>query len=318
MKSEKENKYILIIILLCLISLMSKLTKGLWLFWYIVSSWVSSLSFLGAILLVIYASSRYKKNKVLKLLFISMCIFIIYYLCKHFSFRWYDFFVVLSIISSLIVSYIYAKKEGIKKDKLIPMILYIAIGAIYGGRYLAFLIYIKYNGGVFCFYNSSIAAYGSAIGVFVTLYLYSKLYKIDYKKVLYPFFVSIPLFYSVGKLACFAQGCCYGILYDGPFNYVYRHSESAPNNVPLFPIQLVETISFFLIFLYTIWRTKKEKNKGFIIGEVLICCCTVKFFLDFLRASHVGQIISINQIISIILILIGIIITIKHKKKNRL
>ena len=130
------------------------------------------------------------------------------------------------------------------------------------------------------------------------------------------FMVSAPLLYSVAKLACFSYGCCHGIEYDGPFHYVYKHSVGAPNNVPLFPIQLVETITSFILFIYILFRTKKINSKSIIIGESMVLFGILKFSLDFLRESHVGQIISLNQVLSIILSLWGLIIIIKDKKKR--
>ena len=60
----------------------------------------------------------------------------------------------------------------------------------------------------------------------------------------------LPLLYAVGKIGCFIAGCCYGIEYYGIGNVVYNYvPKSEIIGLHLFPIQIVESIVFFLIFI---------------------------------------------------------------------
>jgi len=52
------------------------------------------------------------------------------------------------------------------------------------------------------------------------------------------------------------------------------------------------------------------------LGTSFVLCGLAKFCLDFLRMSHVNIILSLNQIISIIFIIVGIILIIKDGVKN--
>lgn len=124
---------------------------------------------------------------------------------------------------------------------------------------------------------------------------------------------SIPLMYAIGKIGCFITGCCYGIEYNGIGNIIYKYSLDAPQNVPLFPIQILETIIFFIIFMYIINKTLKNKFNWNSLGKSFILCGIAKFSLDFLRASHNNKILSLNQYVSILFILIGVYICIKNK-----
>ena len=71
--------------------------------------------------------------------------------------------------------------------------------------------------------------------------------KTDPKKLFAILLFSVPLIYAIGKLGCFLNGCCYGIEYSGPLHVVYEHADKAPNNTNLFPVQLAETITNFII-----------------------------------------------------------------------
>lgn len=68
--------------------------------------------------------------------------------------------------------------------------------------------------------------------------------------------ISFNTFVIFCKLGCFFAGCCHGKPYDGFFSVVYTTGSHAMlQNVPLFPIQLVEAlvraiVLCFMIFIY--------------------------------------------------------------------
>ena len=120
--------------------------------------------------------------------------------------------------------------------------------------------------------------------------------------------------YAIGKIGCYISGCCYGIEYDGIASVTYKYSLDAPHNVPLFPIQILETFIFTLIFIYIINKILKNKFEWNSLGKSVIFCGIAKFFLDFLRASHNSKILSLNQCLSIIFIIMGVYLCIKNKR----
>ena len=100
-----------------------------------------------------------------------------------------------------------------------------------------------------------------------------------------------------------------------PGNVVYNYSNSAPDGVNLFPVQLIETSVFLLIFIYMIFKYKKKQFDMKAFSFSIILCGLAKFILDYFRMSHNGVVISKNQIISIIFILLGIYLYIKYLKE---
>ena len=109
--------------------------------------------------------------------------------------------------------------------------------------------------------------------------------------------ISLPLIYGISKIACFLSGCCYGI----PANIIsVTYIDTL--NIPLFPIQLLEAIIFIIIFVIC----NKLKNEKNIIPITILISAFFKFSLDFLRYNHLEKLITINQIISIIIVLISL------------
>lgn len=217
----------------------------------------------------------------------------------------YPSMIVLSLIVNVIVVLIISRKFKYTVDELVSMLVMENIGII-GGGILYTYIFSKYLG---------FSSLGGVIGGLIMLYLYSLLVKKDYKYMLILFMPSIPLMYAIGKIGCFVAGCCYGIPYDGIGHIVYHSSEVALLNTNLFPIQIVETIIFLIIFIYIISRYYKNKFSIKLIMIEIIVCGIAKFLLDFLRYEHTVKVVTSNQIMCLLLVIFSGIYLIRLNKK---
>lgn len=217
----------------------------------------------------------------------------------------YPSMIVLSLIVNVIVVLIISRKFKYTVDELVSMLVIDNIGII-GGGILYTYIFSKYLG---------FSSLGGVIGGLIMLYLYSLLVKKDYKYMLILFMPSIPLMYAIGKIGCFVAGCCYGIPYDGIGHIVYHSSEVALLNTNLFPIQIVETIIFLIIFIYIISRYYKNKFSIKLIMIEIIVCGIAKFLLDFLRYEHTVKVVTSNQIMCLLLVIFSGIYLIRLNKK---
>lgn len=227
----------------------------------------------------------------------------------------YSLAIFTTLISNLFVVYFLSKKYNYTKNEIIGLLLYENVGIIGGAKILSYLQnYYQYN-GEFNFMKLGLSSYGAVFGAIFFILLFCIQFKKSLKELLYIFMPSLPLMYAIGKIGCFFVGCCHGIEYDGIFNIVYKYSNVAPNNISLFPVQIIETMFFFIIFIYMIIKHSKRQFNQNILGISFILCGLAKFLLDFLRISHKNVILSLNQYISILFIVIGIIIY--HKNRNR-
>ncbi len=228
------------------------------------------------------------------------------------DFNFYGFFIILSLIIGLIFICVNAKELKFTKEDIIFLVVYLLVGMIVGAKYYDYFVNID-NYKSFNFFALGLSSYGAVIGFIIMLFIYSKQFKKDFITMLKLIIPSLPLIYGLSKIACFISGCCYGIEYDGIFSVTYNYSSSAPNGISLFPIQIVETVVFLLIFIFFYIKRNKIEDKKY-IGYMFIVCGFFKFILDFLRHVHVSEIISTNQVFSLVFIVIGIIF-IFYKKK---
>lgn len=214
----------------------------------------------------------------------------------------YGLMIILSLIANIIAEIFLLKRTDIISEEKTALIALESIGVIIG----AILLH-NFEIGNFKLYKQislGLSSYGALIGAILMMLLYCLVFKRNVLEMGKYLLMPIPLMYGIGKLGCFFAGCCHGIEYNGPLSIVYNYSKLAEAGVHYFPIQLVESIVFILIFIILIILYKKNYSK---ITEIeLITCAFSKFALEYLRISHVDVVISTTQIISIVFFLLGI------------
>lgn len=224
----------------------------------------------------------------------------------------YGLMIILAIIINNVIVYLIYDKKEYRKEEIIGALVYENIGIIIGGVTPSLIQGFIDTGNID---KIGLTSYGALIGAIISLFIFSIQFQKSKEKMFFTFLPSIPLMYAIGKVGCFLAGCCYGIKYSGFGSVVYKYSLVAENGVHYFPIQILESLIFILIFVYIVKLIKKKLFDREKIIFCIIISAFAKFILDFLRISHVGVILSVNQIISIWIIVICIYFKIKYKKE---
>lgn len=244
----------------------------------------------------------------------------------------YGLMIVLGVFIGVSIAMLRHKKHNISKDDIMFSSCYAGIGLVIGAKLLYIItitplliknwdiliadirILLNAISGGFVFY-------GGLIGAIIGYYIYCKKYKIDIIKLIDLMAPSIPIIHGIGRLGCFFAGCCYGMHYEGPFHVIFEHSLAAPNGVPLFPTQLVESICNLLAGIGLLIYAKRIRKPGRVIGVYIIYYSIMRFLLEFLRGDISRGIIlnlSTSQIISLLLLPIGLYFIIGFKPKVKI
>ena len=156
---------------------------------------------------------------------------------------------------------------------------------------------------IYNFINSGYSFVGGVIGSILAIVLYCKRYKLEFRDMLSTFVVIYPLIYFISKIGCFLNNCCYGTININ--NVTYN-----------FPLQLIDSIIMFGLFLILI-KKSKQQNK-LIIFQFLSLFGIIRFIEDFFRHSRNVMILNftLEQIVCLIFITIGISIFIKNIINN--
>ncbi len=240
----------------------------------------------------------------------------------NFTIHSYGLLITIGFISAMIISSYMSKKYNLNKEEITNLALIIIVSGIIGAKVLYCLVNIKdiIKNPNFLLSGDGFVVYGGIISALVISFLYCKKRKLDFLSYTDLILPSVFIAQGFGRLGCFFAGCCYGKEYNGFGSIIFRNSTYAPNNIGLFPTQLISSGYNFLIgaiLLYFYY--KKKLNIGIITALYLLLYGTGRFFIEFLRGDiergNIG-ILSTSQFISIFIIILGIFLLRKKGEKK--
>ncbi len=148
--------------------------------------------------------------------------------------------------------------------------------------------------------------YGGLFGAILGAAIASRFFRVSVQEKFNSLIPILPLDHGFGRIGCYLTGCCYGREYNGPFSIHYTNSLYAPNHVSLFPIQLVEGIFDFCLFIVLYSLEIRNQSKK-IVDYYLVSYASFRFLAEFARGDiYRGYIykLSLSQWISIFIIVI--------------
>jgi phosphatidylglycerol:prolipoprotein diacylglycerol transferase len=231
----------------------------------------------------------------------------------------YGVLVALGVLAGLQAISILAKRRGLDAEKISNLVILCALVGLLGAKIaMIFFDWDKY-------YSKDPAAIFSvqflqAAGVFQGGLALGILFAWWYmRKNTMPFLPTadllapgIALAHGIGRLGCFAAGCCWGAVCDRPWAVTFRNPDAAeltgvPLQVPLHPSQLYESAAEFVIFGLLWQRAGWNLPPGSQIGFYLITYSVVRFGVEFVRSHAQGLIagLSLTQWMSLAFVLLG-------------
>ncbi len=227
----------------------------------------------------------------------------------------YGVLVALGFLTGLSVAMRLARKAGLPAEKVTNLAVYCAMAGILGAKLFMILFdlpeYLQNPGRIFTLETLQAAGvfHGGFIAAFVFAAFYIRKQMLPVLPTMDAFAPGVAIGQSIGRLGCFAAGCCWGRQCDLPWGVRFRSDFAAP--VPLdrtlHPVQLYESIADLLIFAFLYRQAGRSHRGGYIIGLYLVLYSTVRFIIEFFREheqSLVGP-FSLTQWIALALLLVG-------------
>ncbi len=235
----------------------------------------------------------------------------------------YGLMIALGVLAAYWNTERLAKKGGLNPDPVFN-ILIIGVGfGILGAKLLYYVTVIDEiiaNPKLLLDVQQGFVVYGGIILGIVSAALYCKKKNLPFFNYLDCAAPSIALAQGFGRIGCFLAGCCYGTQMDCPISITFTNSAYAPNNVPLFPSQLVSSGFDFVHFFILCTLFKRNKKPGKIGAYYLVFYSIGRFAIEFFRGDlergNVGA-LSTSQFISLFVALAGIaMIILLNRKKS--
>lgn len=241
----------------------------------------------------------------------------------------YGVMVALGFLAALWLTGRLARKSGINPDKVTNLGVYVALAGLVGAKLLMFVVdfdYYRKNpseiisistlqaGGIF--YGGLILAL--AAGVF-----FMRRDRLPVAKTLDCFAPALALGQAIGRLGCFAAGCCWGTECDRSWAVTFRNPEAnrltgVQLMVPLHPTQIYEAILYILVFAITYWRFHKQHTPGTIMGWYLVLAASSRFVVEFFRFHQqpdpFGWGLSNSQWIAAALVGLGVVMLLRARR----
>ena len=115
-----------------------------------------------------------------------------------------------------------------------------------------------------------------------------------------------------------AVSCCYGKPSE-KWGVVFPHSQIAPADVPLLPVQLYEAAGAMLLFIALACMGAKRADGRKMLAVYLLAYSLLRFGLEFLRGdAYRGFVLglSVSQAIALLSMVLAAVLLIRLRKRN--
>src|SRR5579875_366842 len=238
----------------------------------------------------------------------------------------YGVLVALGFLAGLGITLRLARRAGLPPDKITNLAVYCAMAGIVGAKLFMFLFdlgdYMRDPGQIFTLETLQAAGvfHGGFLAAFIVAVLYMRRQHLPAFPAMDAFAPGIALGQSIGRLGCFAAGCCWGKECDLPWGVRFRSDAAAP--VPLgktlHPVQLYESAADLLIFLFLYRQFGKRHRTGQVIGLYLVLYSTARFIIEFFRVHEQALVgpFSLTQWIALALLVVGAAILLRGRRAD--
>ena len=232
----------------------------------------------------------------------------------------YGVLVAIAFLVALWIASRLGKRSGLRSELVVNLGIYCALMGMLGAKIFMILFdlpfFIAHPGDIFS--RATLQAAGVFQGglalAIIFAALYTRHFGMPWLLTADAFAPAIAIGHAIGRLGCFAAGCCWGVACDRPWAVTFTNPDAnqlvgTPLFRPLHPTQLYEAFAEAAVFAFLYWRFAKPHRTGDIIALYLIVSSALRFIIEFYRfheqALPFGMPFSITQWISLALIVVG-------------
>ena len=249
-----------------------------------------------------------------------------------FAIRWYSLSYIAGILLGwLYISYIESKTkmrlfrsksslENKKQAKLDDFVFFVTIGLIVGGRigyciFYNFSYYIAHPIEILFIWQGGMSFHGGMIGAFLGALLFASQNNIHIVPLLDLAAAAAPIGIFFGRIANFINGELYGRVTDSYFGMIFPDGGSLPRHPSQLYEAFLEGFLLFTIIFIMIFILKLREKPGMIIGAFGIFYGLFRLFIEYFREpdlqiGYLFNMVTMGQLLSLPMILIGIIMII--------
>ena len=246
-----------------------------------------------------------------------------------FTLHTYGVVLAMGFLVGLWVAHWQAKRAGLDAGRIADMAVYVLIAGLVGAKLMLVAVEwrttysrmglrellwsVVQSGGVF---------YGGLLGGLLVALYFARRYALPVWATADALAPGVVIGQSIGRLGCFAAGCCWGRPASVPWAVTFTNVYAARNvgtpiDTPLHPSQIYESLATFLIFAVLVWIAPRKRFHGQVLVAYLVLYSTARFALEYFRGDagrgFIGP-LSTSQALAIVLVLLAGVLFVKLRK----
>ena len=209
----------------------------------------------------------------------------------------YGVMVALGFLAGIWLTTKLARRAGLDTEKVFNLAIYCALSGLAGAKLLMFIMdfeyYSKNPGRVFSLDTllSAGVYYGGFLAALVFAWIYMRRQGLPWLKTADVFAPGVALGHAIGRLGCFAAGCCWGSVCERPWAVTFTNPDAhqltgVPLDIPLHPAQLYESAAVALLALLLYRLSIKPHADGKILALYLALYSPTRLGIEFFRAHE--------------------------------
>lgn len=207
-----------------------------------------------------------------------------------FTLHTYGMLVALGFVAALLVVMRGSRREGLPTEPVLDLAFVAVLAAIVGSRLLYVLFnlreYLANPLGIFKIWEGGLVFHGGLLLAIPACLAFVRRSNLPAWATADVFAPAIALGQAIGRIGCFAAGCCYGAPWDPPFCVTFTHPEAlAPLNVPLFPSQLFAFASGLVVFAALAAYRPHRRAPGQVFWLYLVLASAARLAEDAFRGT---------------------------------
>ncbi len=229
----------------------------------------------------------------------------------------YGVLLALAFLAGLWAAGWQAKKAGMNVAAIADLAVYVLIAGLVGAKLLLLAVewnhYSRNPRELFSLVQSGGVFYGGLIGALPVAWWFARKHGLSGWQTADVLAPAVVLGQSIGRLGCFAAGCCYGRPATVPWAVTF-HDEYAnrvvgtPLGVPLHPTQIYESLACIAIFGILILVAARKKFHGQVALTYVLLYAVARFVIELFRGDSARGFVfdgalSTSQFIAILMVL---------------
>jgi len=202
----------------------------------------------------------------------------------------YGIFLALAFLSGLALFLRDGKREGLKAEDQLDLMIYIILFSIIGARiFYVILCFGDYSGhplSALKIYEGGLSFHGGAMGGILAIVYYSWRKKYAFWRLADTAIRPLIIGSAIARIGCFLNGCCYGHPWHGPWAVVFP---SLHDGIPRHPTQFYDLGLHLVLFAVITYLYRFKRRHGDISAFYLMGFAILRFTVEFFRIGATAR-----------------------------